>query len=97
MDSEQHKKILDLIESGKRQGATLLAGGAALGDRGYYVQPTVFGNVQDDMDIAKYEVTIYNRAPQATEHQTKDGLIFGTRFRLAYVYRGLLLHPASKC
>ncbi|XP_028162276.1 aldehyde dehydrogenase, mitochondrial [Ostrinia furnacalis] len=56
IDSEQQTKILSLIESGKKQGAALAAGGSRAGDRGYFVQPTVFANVKDDMDIAKTEI-----------------------------------------
>lgn len=51
-------KILELIESGKREGAKLVAGGGRhtdLGD-GYYVKPTVFADVQDNMRIAREEI-----------------------------------------
>ncbi|KAI5651557.1 aldehyde dehydrogenase family domain-containing protein [Phthorimaea operculella] len=56
IDSEQHQKILGLIETGKQQGAKLVTGGSRAGSRGYYVQPTVFKDVQDNMDIAKHEI-----------------------------------------
>ncbi|XP_071791693.1 aldehyde dehydrogenase, mitochondrial-like [Asterias amurensis] len=56
IDEEQFTRILGLIESGKKEGATLLAGGERAGDRGYFIQPTVFGDVQDDMRIAKEEI-----------------------------------------
>ncbi|KAG7300230.1 Aldehyde dehydrogenase-mitochondrial [Plutella xylostella] len=56
IDGEQQGKILSLIESGKRQGATLVTGGNKVGDRGYFVEPTVFADVKDDMDIAKTEI-----------------------------------------
>lgn len=56
IDSEQHSKILGLIESGKRQGALCVAGGGRAGEEGYFVQPTVFCGVTDDMDIAKKEI-----------------------------------------
>lgn len=49
-------KILHLIDVGKKQGAKLVAGGSRHGDKGYFVQPTVFADVQDDMTIAKEEV-----------------------------------------
>ncbi len=49
-------KILDLIASGKKEGATMCVGGSRVGDRGYFVQPTVFKDVRDDMRIAKEEV-----------------------------------------
>ena len=49
-------KILGMIDSGKKDGAKLMCGGARHGDRGYFVQPTVFAGVQDNMRIAKEEV-----------------------------------------
>jgi len=49
-------KILGLIESGKKQGASLVTGGSRIGNKGYFVQPTVFADVKDDMAIAKEEV-----------------------------------------
>lgn len=56
MDEDQFKKILSLIDAGKKEGAKLLAGGARYGDRGYFIQPTVFADVKDDMRIAREEV-----------------------------------------
>lgn len=47
---------MDLIESGKKDGATLQCGGSAWGQQGLFIQPTVFSNVTDDMRIAKEEV-----------------------------------------
>ena len=44
------------MESGKREGARLTTGGQRMGDRGYFMQPTVFADVQDDMTIANEEV-----------------------------------------
>jgi aldehyde dehydrogenase (NAD+) len=44
-------KILDLINSGKKEGAKLLLGGSRHGNEGYFVQPTVFGDVKDNMRI----------------------------------------------
>jgi len=56
IDEEQHKKILELIESGKQEGATLQCGGAAGDPNGYFVEATVFSDVTDDMRIAKEEI-----------------------------------------
>lgn len=50
------KKILSLIDSGKKEGAKLLVGGDRHGKEGYYVQPTIFKDVTDDMRIAKEEI-----------------------------------------
>lgn len=49
-------KILSLIESGKSEGAKMCYGGKRVGDKGYYIEPTVFADVQDNMRIAKEEV-----------------------------------------
>ena len=55
----QFDKIQSLIESGIKEGATLVAGGAGRPTnlkKGYYVKPTVFTNVHNDMRIAKEEI-----------------------------------------
>ncbi|KAF9797089.1 hypothetical protein SFRURICE_013556, partial [Spodoptera frugiperda] len=56
IDAEQQNRILSLIESGKKQGAKLVAGGGRGSDTGYFVQPTVFSDVKDHMDIATTEI-----------------------------------------
>merc|ERR1712241_1341189 len=56
VDEEQMRKILGYVESGKQQGAKLLTGGNQYGDKGYFIQPTVFGDVTDDMTICKEEI-----------------------------------------
>lgn len=56
VDGEQMKKILGLIESGKKEGAKLCTGGKRVGDKGYFIEPTVFADVKDDMRIAKEEI-----------------------------------------
>lgn len=49
-------KILGYIESGKKEGAKLLCGGGRHGTKGYFVEPTVFCDVTDNMTIAKEEI-----------------------------------------
>ncbi|KAJ4846645.1 Aldehyde dehydrogenase 2 member B7, mitochondrial [Turnera subulata] len=56
VDSEQFEKILEYIRNGVDSGATLETGGGRLGSKGYYIQPTVFSNVKDDMLIAQDEI-----------------------------------------
>uniref|UniRef100_A0A452QBD8 Aldehyde dehydrogenase domain-containing protein n=1 Tax=Ursus americanus TaxID=9643 RepID=A0A452QBD8_URSAM len=58
VDETQFKKVLGYIKSGKEEGAKLLCGGGAAADRGYFIQPTVFGDVQDSMTIAREEVSM---------------------------------------
>lgn len=49
-------KILAYIDSAKQEGAKLEAGGKRWGTEGFFVEPTVFSNVTDNMKIAKEEV-----------------------------------------
>ncbi|KAH7848357.1 hypothetical protein Vadar_001841 [Vaccinium darrowii] len=52
----QFEKILAYIEHGKIEGATLLTGGKSCCEKGYYIEPTVFTNVTDNMVIAREEI-----------------------------------------
>ena len=55
----QFDKIQALIQKGIDEGATLVAGGTGRPeglDKGYYVKPTVFANVTNDMTIAREEI-----------------------------------------
>ncbi|XP_036837166.1 aldehyde dehydrogenase family 1 member A3 isoform X2 [Oncorhynchus mykiss] len=56
IDQKQFDKILELIDSGKKEGAKLECGGVAMEDTGLYIQPTVFSHVKDHMRIAKEEI-----------------------------------------
>ncbi|RZB92733.1 Aldehyde dehydrogenase family 2 member C4 [Glycine soja] len=56
VDKKQFEKILSYIEHGKREGATLLTGGKRVGNKGYYIEPTIFSNVKEDMLIAQDEI-----------------------------------------
>jgi len=58
INKKQYDRILDLIQSGIKEGAKLEAGGGPKdpNQKGYFVQPTVFSNVQDNMRIAKEEI-----------------------------------------
>merc|ERR1711948_164850 len=57
-------------ESGKREGATCETGGKREGSKGFFIQPTVFSNVTDDMKIAKEE--IFGPVMQCMKFQTID-------------------------
>ncbi|XP_057966920.1 aldehyde dehydrogenase family 2 member C4-like isoform X2 [Malania oleifera] len=56
VNKKQFDKILSYIEHGKREGATLLIGGKPTHNKGYYIEPTIFVDVKDDMLIAKDEI-----------------------------------------
>jgi len=58
VSAEQHERVLSYIESGREQGADLLAGGeAALSESGgYFVAPTLFATSSDELRIAREEI-----------------------------------------
>ena len=56
VDNAQFDKVMGYIDSGRAQGAKLVCGGGRVGEKGYFIQPTVFADVQDDMKIAKEEI-----------------------------------------
>ncbi|MDQ1719063.1 MAG: hypothetical protein QOE89_3016, partial [Pseudonocardiales bacterium] len=53
-----YDRVLDYIARGSNEGATLLSGGGrpAEFDRGFYVAPTIFSDVADDMTVAREEI-----------------------------------------
>ncbi len=56
VDKEQFDKVMSYIESGMREGAKMLYGGHQVGNRGFFIQPTVFADVRDDMKISQEEI-----------------------------------------
>lgn len=52
----QYERIMGYIESGKQEGATVETGGARHGDKGYFIQPTIFTNVTQNMKIMQEEI-----------------------------------------
>jgi aldehyde dehydrogenase (NAD+) len=56
VDKTQFDKVLGYIEAGKREGARCVAGGERFGAKGYFINPTVFADVKDEMKIATEEI-----------------------------------------
>jgi acyl-CoA reductase-like NAD-dependent aldehyde dehydrogenase len=58
VSAEQHERVMGYIESGREEGAELLAGGeATLGESGgYFVAPTLFSATSDELRIAREEI-----------------------------------------
>jgi aldehyde dehydrogenase (NAD+) len=64
----QFDRVMAYIESGKQSGAKVLAGGEREGKEGYFVQPTVFGDVPVDAKINREEIF----GPVLVCHRFKD-------------------------
>eukprot|EP00037_Helgoeca_nana_P008640 m.76910 g.76910 ORF g.76910 m.76910 type:complete len:499 (-) comp19062_c0_seq1:137-1633(-) len=56
VDKLQFDKIMRYIASGKAEGATLKCGGVRSGETGYFIEPTIFADVKDDMKICREEI-----------------------------------------
>lgn len=69
----QLEKILGYVEKGKEAGATLVTGGERLGDKGYFVKPTIFSDVTPDMSI--YGEEIFGPFAVVTKFKTTDEAI----------------------
>ncbi|MGH0031338.1 MAG: aldehyde dehydrogenase family protein [Myxococcota bacterium] len=93
----QWNKIQGLIQAGIDEGATLVTGGPGRPeglDRGYYVRPTVFAGVRNDMTIAREEIfgPVLSILPYDTEEQAIE-IANDTSYGLAgYVSSGSLEH-----
>ncbi|CAH8569363.1 unnamed protein product [Heterobilharzia americana] len=56
VDKIQFNRVMSYIEKGKVEGARLVTGGCRVGAKGYFIQPTVFADVKDEMCIAREEI-----------------------------------------
>ncbi len=56
IDRAQFEKIMSYIDRGRDQGATCAAGGERVGNRGFFIAPTIFSGVEDEMAIATDEI-----------------------------------------
>jgi alpha-ketoglutaric semialdehyde dehydrogenase len=60
VSEDARNRVLEYIDIGKREGATLLAGGEQMSgsdyDHGYFVEPTIFDNMKPEMRIAREEI-----------------------------------------
>jgi aldehyde dehydrogenase (NAD+) len=56
VSQEQFDRVMGFIEAGKKEGAKCLTGGSRVGSKGYFIEPTVFTNVKDEMKIAREEI-----------------------------------------
>ena len=56
VSAEQLERVSGLLEVGKAEGATAVAGGGRFGDRGYFIEPTVLTNVHGEMKVVREEI-----------------------------------------
>ncbi|MBW7967832.1 aldehyde dehydrogenase family protein [Bradyrhizobium sp. BR 10289] len=56
ISEKQMKSILDYVDIGQKEGARLVTGGTRVGERGYFISPTVFADVAHEMRISQEEI-----------------------------------------
>ena len=56
VSQEQFERVGGYLEAGKREGARVTTGGAVSEGKGYFIKPTVFADVKNDMKIAREEI-----------------------------------------
>ena len=56
VSEEQLNRVCGYVESGKKEGAKAVTGGSRVGDRGYFVRPTVLVDTTDDMKVVREEI-----------------------------------------
>ncbi|ANB13465.1 aldehyde dehydrogenase (NADP(+)) ALD4 [Sugiyamaella lignohabitans] len=69
----QLDRILQYIEEGKKEGAKLLTGGKRIDRKGYYIEPTIFTDVNENMKIVKEE--IFGPVVTLTKFKTVDEVL----------------------
>ncbi len=70
VSQEQMDRVLGYIETGKKEGGEVVAGGARHGNQGYFVQPTIFAGVSPNATIAREE--IFGPVVVATPYKSVD-------------------------
>merc|ERR1711953_1317807 len=73
IDKESFDKVLEMVESGKADGAKLECGGSPVGGKGFFFKPTVFSGVEDNMRIAREE--IFGPVQSILKFETMEELI----------------------
>ncbi|KAF2094926.1 aldehyde dehydrogenase, allergen Cla h 10 [Rhizodiscina lignyota] len=80
----QFDRIMSYIEHGKQEGAQVEIGGNRIGDKGFFIEPTIFSNVSEDMKIMQEE--IFGPVCSISKFKTKEDAIAlgnGTTYGLA--------------
>ena len=56
VSSKQQQQVMSYIAKGREQGAEILIGGKAMGDQGFFVEPTVMSVTKQDMNVVQEEI-----------------------------------------
>ena len=93
----QFDRIMGYIDDGKRAGARLVAGGERLGSQGYYIQPTIFSDVKEDMSIVKEEIfgpvcTVQKFSTESEAIELANNTSYGNYSSLLWLKRPLKLN-----
>jgi aldehyde dehydrogenase (NAD+) len=71
-DEKQFQRVLNYIDIGKKTGAPII-GGAQKGDKGFFIDPTIFVNIDKESPIYKEE--IFGPVLNIVEFETEDEVV----------------------
>jgi len=91
----QYDKVWGYIEAGKREGATIAIGGNRRSGKGYFIDPTVFTNVNADMKIVQEE--IFGPVLAMTKFHTEDEAVSLANATSYGLGAGLHSSDANQC
>ena len=84
ISEKQMKSILDYVDIGQNEGASLVTGGEKVGKRGYFISPAVFANVKHEMRISQEEILVPSSASSGSRTRpTRWRIANGTAYSLA--------------
>ncbi|PQE11472.1 aldehyde dehydrogenase protein [Rutstroemia sp. NJR-2017a BBW] len=93
----QYDRVMGYIDEGKKAGAKVETGGERHGDKGYFIQPTIFSNVTEDMKIMQEE--IFGPVCSIAKFKTEEDIIKignGTTYGLAAAVHTTNLNTAIR-
>lgn len=67
VSDEQQARVLNYIEKGLDEGAEIVTGGKKPREEGFFVEPTIFADVRDEMTIAKEEIFGFSHCGNALQ------------------------------
>jgi len=69
----QWERVMGYVESGKKEGARVVTGGKRHGEKGYFIEPTIFADVTSNMKIVREE--IFGPVVVLTKFETEDEVV----------------------
>ncbi|MFZ3264223.1 MAG: aldehyde dehydrogenase family protein, partial [Terriglobales bacterium] len=94
VSEEQLQRVCNYLEIGMKEGATAMTGGKKLGDKGYFVEPTVLTNTKENMRVVQEE--IFGPVVAAIPFDSPEDLVRGANNSMYGLAAGIWTNDISK-